>query len=36
MNEISLKLSNPQTIKEIQRSNPEMENKSVEEIKEMF
>ena len=33
MNEISLKLSNPQTIKEIQRSNPEMENKSVEEIK---
>jgi len=33
MNEISLKLSNPQTIKEIQRSNPEMENKSFEEIK---
>jgi hypothetical protein len=33
MNEISLKLSNPQTIKEIQRENPEMENKSVEEIK---
>lgn len=33
MNEISLKLSNSQTIKEIQRSNPEMENKSVEEIK---
>lgn len=33
MNEISLKLSNPQTIKEIQCSNPEMENKSFEEIK---
>ena len=33
MNEISMKLSKPQTIKEIQRENPEMENKSVEEIK---
>ena len=33
LNERSLELSNPQTIKKIQRSNPEMENKSFEEIK---
>jgi hypothetical protein len=33
LNEHSLELSNPQTIKKIQRSIPEMENKSFEEIK---
>ena len=33
LNERSLELSNPQTIKKIQRSIPEMENKSFEEIK---
>ena len=33
MNEISMKLSDPEIIKEIQRENPDMENKSVEEIK---
>ena len=33
MNEISMKLSDPEIIKEIKRENPDMENKSVEEIK---
>jgi hypothetical protein len=33
MDEISIKLSDPEIIKEIQRENPDMENKSVEEIK---
>ena len=36
MNETSMELSKPQTIKDIQRENPEMENKSVEEIKKYF